>query len=65
MAFVRIKGTNKVLTVINLTTEKQTVTLTTTSSKLYKLGAKKATSIGHSLKLSLAVSGYALYSTKP
>jgi len=65
MAFVRTKGTNKVLTVINLTTEKQTVTLTTTSSKLYKLGAKKATTIGHSLKLSLAASGYALYSTKP
>jgi len=65
MAFVRAKGTNKVLTVINLTTEKQTVTLTTTSSKLYKLGAKKATTIGHSLKLSLPASGYALYSTKP
>ena len=65
MAFVRIKGTNKVLTVINLTTEKQTVTLTTTSSKLYKLGAKKATTIGHSLKLTLTASGYAVYSTKP
>jgi 1,4-alpha-glucan branching enzyme len=65
MAFVRAKGTSKVITVINLTTQKQTVTLTTTSSKLYKLGAKKATSIGHSLKLSLPASGYALYSTKP
>jgi hypothetical protein len=65
MAFVRAKGTNKVLTVINLTADKQEVTLNTTSSKLYKLGAKKATTIGHSLKLSLAASGYALYSTKP
>jgi glycosidase len=65
MAFVRAKGTNKVLTVINLTSEKQEVTLTTTSSKLYKLGAKKATSIGRSLNLSLSASGYSLYSTKP
>jgi glycosidase len=65
MAFVRAKGSNKVLTVINLTTEKQAVTLTTTSSKLYKLGAKKATSIGSRFELTLAASGYALYSTKP
>jgi glycosidase len=65
MAFVRAKGTNKVLTVINLTSEKQTVTLTTTSSKLYKLGAKKTTSIGSRFELTLSASGYALYSTKP
>jgi len=65
MAFIRAKGTNKVLTVINLTSEKQIVTVPTSAGKMFKLGATKATSIGSSLRLSIAASGYALYSTKP
>ncbi|NDC18743.1 MAG: hypothetical protein EBZ87_00530, partial [Microbacteriaceae bacterium] len=58
------KGSNKVLTVVNLSSEKQTVNIPMTSSKLYKLGAAKPTVIGKNLKLTLSSSGYAVYSTK-
>jgi len=64
MAYLRYKGSNKVLTVVNLTSEKQTVNIPMTSSKLYKLGAAKPTAIGKNLKLTLTSSGYAVYSTK-
>ncbi len=65
MAFIRTRGSDKVLTVINLTDSKQTVNVSTPSGKMFKLGATKATSIGSTLRLSIAASGYALYSTKP
>jgi glycosidase len=64
MAYLRYKGSNKVLTVVNLTSEKQTVNIPMTTGKLYKLGAAKPTVIGKNLKLTLTSSGYAVYSSK-
>jgi len=64
MAFDRTKGTNRVLTVINLTGTRQVVTIPTTSGSYYALGATKATKVGKSLKLTLAGHGYAVYSSK-
>ena len=65
LAFARTRGTNRVITVINLDDSKQVVNVSTTSGKLYKLGATKPTTIGTNLKLTLSGNGYALYSTKP
>jgi glycosidase len=65
LAFARTRGTNRVITVINLDDSKQVVNVSTTSGKLYKLGATKPTTIGTNLKLTLTGNGYALYSTKP
>jgi len=64
IAFVRTKGTNRVITVINLTGTKQTVTVTTTAGTYYALGATKPTKISKSLKLNVSARGYAVYSSK-
>jgi glycosidase len=64
-AFVRTKGSNRVITVINLTGSKQVVNVSTTAGSYFALGATKATKFSSSVRITLAASGYALYSTKP
>jgi glycosidase len=64
-AFVRTKGSNRVITVINLTGSKQVVNVSTTAGSYFPLGATKATKFSSSVKITLTASGYALYSTKP
>ena len=64
-AFVRTKGGNRVTTVVNLTGSKQVVNVSTTAGSYFALGATKATKFSSSVKITLAASGYALYSTKP
>lgn len=64
-AFVRTKGGNRVITVVNLTGSKQVVNVSTTAGSYFALGATKATKFSSSVKITLAASGYALYSTKP
>ena len=64
-AFVRTKGSNRVITVINLTGSKQVVNVSTTAGSYFALGATKATKFSSSVKITLTASGYALYSTKP
>jgi glycosidase len=63
-AFVRTKGSNRVVTVVNLTDQRQVVSVSTTASKMYKLGALTPTSVGTRLNLTIPASGYVLYSTK-
>ena len=64
-AFVRTKGGNRVITVVNLTGSKQVVNVSTTAGSYFALGATKATKFSTSVKITLAASSYALYSTKP
>jgi 1,4-alpha-glucan branching enzyme len=64
MAFVRTRGSNRVFTLINLSGDKQVVTIPTTAGSYYALGATKTTKIGKSLKVTLSANGYAVYSSK-
>lgn len=63
MAILRKLGSNRVLTIVNLSLTDQTATVSPGAGKLYPFGAVKQIVVGKSLSLTLPGSGFAIYSS--